>query len=391
MTSRRATLLVTRREFTERLRQRAFLISTGVVVLLVAIVAVLAGVLGGDDTKRYEVGVQGPEAVTIATVARAVAPQFDARIELRRFDSPAAARAAVRDESVDAAVVGGALVTLDEPPDELEQALQASARQVRSGAELRAEGLSSAEVRRALDPPPLRTSMLEGDDNEDERAGVAFVASLLLYGQLIVFGLAVATGVVEEKASRVVEVLLAAIPPRSLLAGKIVGIGLLGLLQLFLAGVVGLALATVSGAIELDGTVLGALAVVLVWFLLGYALWACLYAVSGVIVSRQEDLQSSSTPLTLLLVVCYLLAFPAIEDPSSSLAVISSIVPFSAPIVMPVRVALGEATTPEIAASLVLLGVSVAVLVRLGARLYEGAILRMGRPLKLVEAWRLAR
>jgi ABC-2 type transport system permease protein len=391
MTSRRATLLVTRREFTERLRQRAFLISTGVVVLLVAIVAVLAGVLGGDDTKRYEVGVQGPEAVTIATVARAVAPQFDARIELRRFDSPAAARAAVRDESVDAAVVGGALVTLDEPPDELEQALQASARQVRSGAELRAEGLSSAEVRRALDPPPLRTSMLEGDDNEDERAGVAFVASLLLYGQLIVFGLAVATGVVEEKASRVVEVLLAAIPPRSLLAGKIVGIGLLGLLQLFLAGVVGLALATASGAIELDGTMLGALAVVLVWFLLGYALWACLYAVSGVIVSRQEDLQSSSTPLTLLLVVCYLLAFPAIEDPSSSLAVISSIVPFSAPIVMPVRVALGEATTPEIAASLVLLGVSVAVLVRLGARLYEGAILRMGRPLKLVEAWRLAR
>jgi ABC-2 type transport system permease protein len=380
-----------RREFMERLRQRAFLISTGVVVLLVAIVAVLAGVLGGDDTKRYEVGVQGPEAVTIATAARAVAPQFDARIELRRFDSPAAARAAVRDESVDAAVVGGALVTLDEPPEELEQALQASARQVRSGAELRAEGLSSAEVRRALDPPPLRTSMLEGDDNEDERAGVAFVASLLLYGQLIVFGLAVATGVVEEKASRVVEVLLAAIPPRSLLAGKIVGIGLLGLLQLFLAGVVGLALATASGAIELDGTMLGALAVVLVWFLFGYALWACLYAVSGVIVSRQEDLQSSSTPLTLLLVVCYLLAFPAIEDPSSSLAVISSIVPFSAPIVMPVRVALGEATTPEIAASLVLLGVSVAVLVRLGARLYEGAILRMGRPLKLVEAWRLAR
>jgi ABC-2 type transport system permease protein len=201
----------------------------------------------------------------------------------------------------------------------------------------------------------------------------------------------VATGVVEEKASRVVEVLLAAIPPRALLAGKIAGIGLLGLLQLLLFGVVGLAVAAASGAIGLDGADAGALAVALVWFLFGYAFWAALYAISGVIVSRQEDLQSSSTPLTMLLVVSYLLVFPALDDPSSTIAVVSSLVPFCSPIVMPARVVLGEAGGLEMAASLGLLAISVALLMALGARIYEGAILRMGRPLRLTEAWRLAR
>jgi ABC-2 type transport system permease protein len=388
---RETTALVAQREFRERLRQRAFRISILVTVVLVAIVGALAGILGGDEPDRYEVGAKGAEAEAIADAARAVAPRFDARVEVRRFDSAAAARSAVRDESVDAAVVDGTVLSLDNPPDELEQALQAGAREVRAAAALRAEGVSGPDARRALDPPLLRVSALEGDGEEDERSGVAFVASLLLYLQLIGYGLAVATGVVEEKASRVVEVLLAAIAPRALLAGKLIGIGLLGLIQLLLVGVVGLAAAVASGALELDGPTLGVLGVALVWFLFGYALWASMFAVAGAIVSRQEDLQSSSTVLTMLLVVVYLVAFPVIDDPSSPLATISSLVPLSSPIVMPALVALGEASAFEIAASLALLCLSVAVLVRLGASIYEAAILRMGRPLKLAEAWRAAR
>jgi ABC-2 type transport system permease protein len=216
---------------------------------------------------------------------------------------------------------------------------------------------------------------------------VAFTASLLLYLQLIVYGLAVASGEVEEKSSRVVEVLLAAIPPRALLAGKIAGIGLLGLLQLLLTAVVGLGLGSASGAIELDAGDAGILAVVLVWFLLGYLLWACLYAMAGAIVSRQEDLQSSTTVLTLVLVVSYLVAFPALDDPESTVAVVSSLVPLSSPIIMPVRVVVDAAGPAEIIASLALLVVAIGLLVPLGARIYENAILRTGKPLKLREAW----
>jgi ABC-2 type transport system permease protein len=389
MSGRRAALLVGRREFTERLRQRAFHVSTGVTLLVVVLIGVLAGVLGGDDPKRYEVGAQGAEAVAIVDVARAAGEGFDVRVEPRRFDDAAQARAAVRDEEVEVAVVGGTLVAREDPPDELTQALQAGARQVRAEALLGEQGIGRREAQRALDPPPLAVRTL-GDDGDD-RFGVAFTASLLLYLQLLAFGLAVATGVVEEKASRVVEVLLATISPRPLLAGKIAGIGLLGLLQLLVVGAVGLLAAGASGAIDLGGADAGALAVVLIWFLFGYALWATLYAISGVIVSRQEDLTSASTPLTMVLVASYLLVFPVLDDPTSTLAVVASLVPLCSPIVMPARVALGDAGAIEIVASLGLLALSVVLLLALGARIYEGAILRMGRPLKLTETWRLAR
>ncbi len=125
--------------------------------------------------------------------------------------------------------------------------------------------------------------------------------------------------------------------------------------------------------------------------MLGYLFYSTIYAISGVIVSRQEDLQSSSTPVTMVLVAGYLVAFPVLEDPGSSLAVISSLVPFTSPIVMPVRVAVGEASGAEIAASLGILALSIALLIPLAARIYEGSVLRMGKPMKVREALRAAR
>jgi ABC-2 type transport system permease protein len=383
---RRAAALVARREFGERIRARTFQVSTAVTVVLVGAVAILAGVLGDDGATEYEVGAHGPEAATIAAAARTAGPSVDAHVTVRRFGSAAEARAAVRDEEVDAALVDGAIVTRDGADDELEQLLQGAGRQVRAADALREQGLSGAEARRALDPPPLATRSLEGDEGEGEE-GVAFAASLLLYLQLIVYGIAVAAGVVEEKASRVVEVLLAAIPPRALLAGKVAGIGAVGLLQMFVVTGVGLALAAASGAVELDGGQVGTLAVVLVWFVLGYLVWAALFAVAGAMVSRQEDLQSSTNVLTVLLVISYLIAFPALDDPDSAIALAGSIIPLSSPIIMPSLVALGEASVAELVASLALFAVAIAVLVPIGARIYENAVLRMGKPLKLREAW----
>lgn len=390
MSFRRAVMLVTRREFGERIRARAFQIGTVVTVLIVAAIAAAAGLLGDDGEQKYSVGAQGSEALAIAGAARAAAPGYDIRVEVKRYAEAAAARAAARADEVDAAIAGGELVSQGAPPGELEQLLQSATREVRAAEILRREGLSRADARRALAPPVLQTRALGGGADE-ERKGVAFVASLLLYLQLIVFGIAVASGVVEEKSSRVIEVLMAAVPPRALLAGKIIGIGLLGLLQLALTVLVGLAVASATGAIDVRSADAGTLGVVLVWFVLGYLFYAALYAISGVIVSRQEDLQSSSTPVTMILVGGYLVAFPVLEDPASSLAIISSLVPFTSPIVMPVRVAVGEASGAEIAASLGILVASIALLIPLGARIYEGAVLRMGKPMKLREALRAAR
>jgi ABC-2 type transport system permease protein len=390
MSFRRAVALVTRREFGERIRARSFQIGTAITVVIVAAIAAAAGLLGGDGEQDYTVGAQGPEAVAIADAARAAAPGYDIRLEVRRYADAARARAAARADEVDAAIAGGELVSQGTPPVELEQLLQSATRDVRAAAILRRAGISEADAQRALAPPALQARALGGGEDE-ERKGVAFIASLLLYMQLIIFGIAVASGVVEEKSSRVIEVLMAAVAPRALLAGKIIGIGALGLLQLALTVVVGLGVASATGAIELRSADLGTLGVVLVWFVLGYLFYAALYAISGVIVSRQEDLQSSSTPVTMVLIAGYLVAFPVLDDPGSSLAVISSLVPFTAPIVMPVRVAVGEASGAEIVASLGILVVAIALLVPFGARIYEGAVLRMGKPMKLREALNAAR
>ena len=389
MSLARATRLVARREFSERIRSRAFQISLAVTVLVVVAVGVIAGLVGDDGPQEYTVGAVGSGAQVVAAAAHESGRAVDVRIEVEDQPNAASARAGVRDESLDAALVGDSIVSLRDPPAELVQLLQQSSRLVRTEQALQREGLSGAERRRALQQPPLRSVSLESEDEGGE--GVAFVASLVLYLQLIMYGIAVASGVVEEKASRVIEVLLATVQPRAILAGKILGIGALGLLQLAVTAVVGLAAAAASGAIELEGGDVGTLVVVLVWFLFGYLLWSALYAIAGVMVSRQEDLQSSTTVLTILLVIGYLLAFPAIDDPDGALAVVASLIPLFAPIIMPLRVALNAASPLEIAASLVFLIGGIALLVPLGARIYERSVLRMGKPMRLREAWRAAR
>ena len=303
--------------------------------------------------------------------------------------APAAAREAVRDESVDGAVVGGALVAREDPPEELEQAVPGGGAEGAGGGRPRSEGVAPAETKRALDPPGLRAVSLEGDEDDGDY-GVAFVASILLYSQLLLFGMTVVSGVVEEKSSRG-RGAPGGDPPARAAHGQDPRHRRAGAAPaLRCTGVVGGARGR-QRVLELDLAAVAAIGVSLLWFLFGFALWASLFAIAGVIVSRQEDLQSSSAPLTILLVVSYLLVFPVLEEPSSTLALVTSLVPLSSPIVMPALVVMGEASAVEIAASLGLLAAGVAVLLVLGARIDQGGVLRMGRPLKLTEAWRLVR
>jgi ABC-2 type transport system permease protein len=140
-------MLVARREFTERIRTRAFQISLAITLAIIAAVAILSGVLGDSGATDYKVGAQGAEGLAIAQAARTAAPGFDARVEVQRFAGPAQARMAVSDESVDVAIVAGTIVSRNEPPDELRGLLQSAARQVRSGEVLRSQGVSGGQAR----------------------------------------------------------------------------------------------------------------------------------------------------------------------------------------------------------------------------------------------------
>ncbi|HYH89367.1 MAG TPA: ABC transporter permease [Solirubrobacteraceae bacterium] len=387
---REAIALVARREITQKLREKSFLISTGVTVALILLVSVVPKLAGFGGREEFTVAASDAAGLAVARAADRSAATFDAEVKVERL-APERAAAALESGDVDAVLSTGGLSSQEEPDETLAGIVQTAAREVRQAAALRRAGLDPPEVQRALNPPPLKVTTVEPADPErDRKGGFAFIAVLALYAQLLTFGYLLASGVVEEKASRVVEVLLSTIQARDLLAGKIIGLGILGFGQVVAIAGVGVGAAAASGALEVDGDILVAAALAVGWFVLGYAFYAGLFACAGAIVPRQEELQSSMTPLTMVILISFFISFAVLEDPDGTLARVTSFIPFSAPMIMPVRIALGEASTFEIVAAFAVTAASAIALVPLAGRIYRGAVLRTGSAVKLREAWSAA-
>ena len=378
MKAREAVTLVARRELSQRVREKSFLIGTGVSLAIIILVVVLPSLLGFGGRTEYTITVQDPAQAPIAQAAVAQAGAFDADVTVKEG-------AALAD--VDAALTRDGIRAEEKPDDELLNILQAANAKVAGERALEQAGLDEQEAARALDPAPLALSTVEPINENADRGGFAFFAVLLLYGQLIGIGIFVAMGVVEEKSSRVVELLLSTLKPTHLLAGKVIGLGLLGLGQLLVIAVIGLAAGAASGAVDVDADLLTAAGLALGWFVVGYAFYGAAFACAASLVSRQEDLQSVLTPLQMLLLVGFFLSFAVTDDPDGTLAVVSSFLPPVAPMIMPARIAVGEASTVEIVGAFAVTLGAAAILIPLAARIYSGAVLRTGGAVKLRQAW----
>lgn len=376
---RRMWPIVARREFVERARDRGFQVSTAITLLLLVGVIVISAAFSRPTS--FDLVVVGAGSEVLGQEVRVVADTLGIEVHVRALPDPAEAERAVDAGDADAALVNGdAIVVRDEPPEQLVGLVQAVSLRERSRQALVAAGLSDEQVQAALLQPPLPVDALEPvDARRRESATVAFVGVLLLYGQLFAYGYWVASGVVEEKSSRVVEVLLATLRPSHLLRGKILGIGLLGLLQLLLIGLVGLFVSNAVGSLEFPSGAIATMGVVLVWFVLGFFFYAGLFAVAGSIVTRQEDLQTTMTPLTILIVASFFIGLSATQDPDSTLAVVASLLPFSSPLVMPTRIVLGDAAPWEVMASLAISVAATIALIPIATTIYSRALLRPGR------------
>lgn len=377
--------LIARREIVERTRERAFKISTGITLLVVVGVIVAIKVFGGGPT-TYDVGVgPGQQAVADAMVAQVA--QTDTEIELTELPNAAAAEKQLDDGDLDLALVDGKLVVNKDLSGDLRSLASYASQQVQAQQTLGDAGVDGATIGKALSPtPPTVQTLQEVDPDSDARQAVAFIAVILLYGQLISYGITVANGVVEEKSTRVVEILLATVRPRRLLAGKVLGVGAIGLAQLLLIAAVGIGTGLATGAFSLGGGVLGIIAQVLVWFVLGYTFYAVLYAAGGATVSRQEDLPNATNLLTFLVVGSFFAAIYASNAADSTVATVLSYVPPFSALVMPIRYAAGDSAWWEVLVSMGLLVVVTAALLSLAARIYENAVLRTGAP----TGWRKA-
>ena len=351
-----ATWLVAEREITTKLRSKAFLISTGILLLLV-----LGSVLfGGLSSKAGGFGGPTKVAVVAETASEVDADAF----EVLTVADRAAAEQAVLDESVDAAVVpdaaspaGVTVLAADSPPVSLVQALSVS-----PNIELLA--------------PTTENPMLA--------YFIALAFGIVFMMSAITFGTTIAQSVVEEKQTRIVEILLATVSARSILAGKILGNSILALGQVVAIA----ALSSVGMLATGQDLLLGELGTALIWFAIlfafGFVLLASLYAALASLVSRQEDVGSAISPVMWLVMIPYI----AIVGFSTDLKILAimSYVPFSAPIGMPMRLYLGVAEWWEPILSLGVLVVAIAIVWWLGARIYEGSILRTGAKVKLKDA-----
>lgn len=352
--------LVAEREIGSKLRSKAFVISTAILV-----VAALASVLWGGFAAGNASGSGIPVAVTAQT--QSAVSGLDG-LEVTVADSDDAARALVEDGSADAALVSGSSDAAFDYTVVVE------------------DSVPSALLQMLSDTPPVQMLDPGAGAADALRYLIALGFGLVFLIAASTFGGTIAQSVVEEKQTRVVEILISAIPVRALLAGKVLGNTILAMAQIVLlaaVAVIGLAVTGQAGVLDALGAPIAWFAI---FFLFGFVLLAALFAAAAAMVSRQEDIGATTTPITMLIMAPYFLVIFFNDNPV--VLTIMSYVPFSAPVGMPLRMYLGDAQWWEPVLSLLVLLASCVLAIGVASRIYRNSLLRMGARVKLVEALR---
>ncbi|MFY9223551.1 MAG: ABC transporter permease [Blastocatellia bacterium] len=249
-------------------------------------------------------------------------------------------------------------------------------------------GMDPNQINELSKPIDIKTKKLvESGTKEDsgQTMILGLIMMVILYTTMIIYGMTVLRGIVEEKQSRIVEVIISSISPLELMFGKIIGIGLVGLLQFtvwsLFAAVLPMALATMSVAspANLPEIPKALLIYFVIYFVLGYFLYATLFALAGSIVSNDQDAQSVQMPITMLLIIATIFSSLIIRDPNGTASVILSLVPFFGPILMFLRIAVQTPPIWQIVLSLGLMVVTIIVCSWLAAKIYRVGILMYGK------------
>jgi ABC-2 type transport system permease protein len=405
--------LIARREWFQKIKQRPFVIATAVQVVVVLALILAPPVitkLFGDDG--------GSSASTV--VVRNESDRQGVVDDLNGYMTSAGLGEQVRYEAGEASAdpadllddadgvltvsraddgsLAFAYTSEDGEQDQTALLTQAAVGELALQDNLARLGMSAEEAQQVRATPQMTIAGIDSGASADDteqgfRYGVAYVSALVMYMAVMVYGLWVAQGVVEEKSSRIMEIMINAARPTELMFGKIIGIGLAGLTQLvpvlLIAGIGLFSQERLADALGVEGGTFagidfGALSVELVgffliYFLLGFLLYAALYAGIGSLVSRQEDVSTATTPMTFAVVIGFFAAIYTLGAPDSLAATVVSIFPLTSPMTMVPRVLLGEPEAWEIGLSILLLVVAVYLAGLLAARIYRMGVLMYGQ------------
>lgn len=388
-TVRGAWRVVAEREITTRIHEKSYIYSALVMIAGVIATVVLTSLLGGRPTD-HTVAVTDATSADVVSSASAIVDRADdgSSATAKEYASPAAAEDAVRDGDADAALIptqdGYEVVGDSEIDSTLSAALTSvvstsalEGNAAQQGIDLQQLQSGSTVSERLLDP--------ESDD-AGSRQVVAFVFLILFYITAVTFGMSIAQSVVQEKESRIVEILAAAVPIRAMLWGKIAGNTVLALGQILLLAVVGVGSMLAVGETELLSAIGPAVVWYVLFFVLGFVALAGLWAVAGSLASRTEDLGSTTMPGQIILFAPYLIAVVAGE----TVKTVVSMLPIVSAMLMPSRMAEGGVPAWQVVVALAVNVVGAVLIVRFAARLYERTLMRTERRIGFREALSLS-
>ncbi len=428
---------VIRREFIERVRTKAFIISTLIVPIMFFVFGYLPGMLMNQDTRSRSVvlldmstGSAGDSVeaalgrLTLGSEA-ARQPRYrlvrikggsdflrvrDSLITRVGIDAPDALDGVLvlTDGGADSgrARYYGANVASFKEMGEMERTIEPvirADRLMRRGAD--SAIVAAAAVSLDLRKDKVSKGKLTGESGESSFL-LAYITSFIMYFSLIMYGIQVMGAVLEEKSTRIVEVLISSITPFELLFGKIVGVASAGLLQLaiwFGAAAMGTKALASRAAANMDPGVVqqsssaiptvspGLVVIVLIFFLLGFLLYSALYAAVGAMCSSQQETQQAAQPVTIILALGFIMMFALINDPGSNMARIVSFIPFFAPLVIPVRYAISPLPWLEVAGAIASTVAGIVVVAWIAGRIYRIGILSYGKKPSLKEVIRWVR
>ncbi len=390
MNSQALIRVIATREFMTRIRTRVFVITTALTVIAIGGYILLQAYVFNTSTSSLEVGFVGA-AQSISAPVRAEAAGFGETINVRPYTSAAAGKADVQSGTLDALVSGSGAGTTMMVQSKVNLTLETVLNDV-----VRGRVLDQYLTKHRLPPSDVDGQLAFSVSVNElspvnaarvEQIVIGLLVAGVLYVTMVIYGQLVAAGVIEEKSNRIVEILLATVRPWQLMLGKITGIGLVALVQVVLIAGVALVLASATKLVSIPTLGIDVVISGVVWFVLGYLMYALLYAAAGSMVSRQEDVASVALPVTLMLVAGWIIALTvAAPDPGSPATSVFSFIPLFSPVIMPVRIAAGLAPFWQVAISVVLVIATIYILVAIAGRIYRNSVLRIGGRVKLSDA-----
>lgn len=396
--------------FKDLVKRKSFIISNLIILLIIVIgfnvPNIIKNVSNGDESfgkdkitivdndNIYEGNLQALTQIEIGYDIQIANEKMDIdtiKEKIKNGDIDKAIYISTKENTIDIKYIIESQALGTTTPDDLITMLQ----QTYQNMQISKLGLSQEELQKINIPFNVELTQVDESKAGDNILPMMLLSIVLFYA-IYFFAYQVSSSITTEKTSKIIETLVTSTSPKTIVLGKTIGIGLVGVLQTIVTVIVAIISARTFLDAEMIDMIINSInltpmlaIITVVYYILGYSLFALLYALTGSTVAKPEDVQSANGPVAILAVIGFYLSYFTMMNPASNLNKIAAIVPISSPFCMPFRVMMGLATNSEIAISLIVLVVTILLIAKISIKIYSSAILNYGSKINIKDMFRM--